>query len=71
MQALFSRAFFSTLTAFVFGAATGCIAMYLWLPSFQISFLAGVLPGACCGFLSILIAFDSFEMPSFVERGFA
>jgi hypothetical protein len=55
----------------ILGASTGCLAMYLWQPSLQISLLAGAFPGACCGFLSTLIAFDSFEMPSFVERGFA
>jgi hypothetical protein len=59
------------LMSAVLGGATGCVAMYLWQPSLQISLLAGAFPGACCGFLSALIAFDEFEMPTFVERGFA
>jgi hypothetical protein len=59
------------LSGAALGATTGSIAMYLWQPSIQISLLAGAFPGACCGFLSTLNAFDNFEMPSFVERGFA
>jgi hypothetical protein len=55
----------------ILGSVTGSVAMYLWQPSIQISLLAGAFPGACCGFLSALIAFDNFEMPTFVERGFA
>jgi hypothetical protein len=55
----------------VLGSATGSIAMYLWQPSLQISLLAGAFPGAFCGFICTLIAFDNFEMPTFVERGFA
>jgi hypothetical protein len=55
----------------ILGAATGSIAMYLWQPSMQISLLAGAFPGACCGLLSALIAFDHFEMPTFFERGLA
>jgi hypothetical protein len=52
------------------GAASGGIAMYLWQPSIQISLTAGALPGACCGFLSTLIAFDNCESKLF-ERGVA
>jgi hypothetical protein len=52
------------------GGISGCIAMYLWQPSIQISLLAGAFPGACCGFLSTLIAFDNSESQLF-ERGFA
>jgi hypothetical protein len=55
----------------ILGSVTGSVAMYIWQPSIQISLLAGAFPGACCGFLSALIAFDNFEMPTFVERGFA
>jgi hypothetical protein len=57
-------------TGAALGSASGCIAMYLWQPSIQISLLAGALPGACCGFLSTLIAFDNSESKVF-ERGVA
>jgi ABC-type Fe3+-siderophore transport system permease subunit len=67
------RVSLNTLLLFgaILGSATGSVAMYLWQPSVQISLLAGAFPGACCGFLSALVAFDNFEMPSFVERGLA
>jgi hypothetical protein len=54
-------------TGATLGAASGCIAMYLWQPSIQISLIAGAFPGACCGFLSTLIAFDNYESPLFAR----